>query len=71
MCRHVIRSFIGMNVFPRAIRDQSVKNGFKVNSYCWIRIFVDANPRRGMLYENMQQALFGQFRKIIENMSRD
>lgn len=68
MCRHVIRSFERMYEIGFAVTYQTVEHRTEVTADIWIGIFIYRQGRRGVFYEQMQQAAMRQRRQCRHNL---
>lgn len=70
MCGHVVVTFHRMQIIRLAFLYESVKNAFHVCPYIRICILVYREGSGGMLDEKIQQACFGQRRKLPHYFAR-
>ncbi len=61
MCWHIISSLQSMLVLWTILWDKTVEDGFHINTYVWIRIFIDAQSATRMLAEYVDDTSLRQF----------
>lgn len=70
MAGHVVVAFAGMKIPRQALGSKAVKAGFEVGHNRGVGIFINAQPGRGMVNENIKQACLRKFAKGFCNVAR-
>ena len=69
MCWHIISTFQSMLVLRSIFWNKTVEDGFHINPYVWIRIFIDAQSATRMLAEYVDDTSLRQFWQLTQYLA--
>ena len=69
MCWHIIGTFQGMLIVGLIFWNETVEDGFHINPYVWIRIFIDAQSATRMLAEYVDDTSLRQLWQLAQYLA--